>query len=100
MSHVKIFVIVGQVKSEKGSFPIYTAVKKDGTRIPLKFVKTVLTRPDSRSYITCPVTAVHEGKDRKGYRCLWVKEVTSIEPAVENVDDASERLGADFEITD
>ncbi len=67
-------------------FPIYATTATDATRLPVKFTKTV--SPDKRPTKACllkiPYDAVHKGKDRRGYDCLWVSDIAAILPLMKS----------------
>lgn len=96
---VSIRVTVRNILTDKNSFDVYEAITKDGTRKTLKFTKDVVNRPTKSSIITCPVEAVRDAKDRKGYPCIWVNEVLSIEPLFKEGDNA-EKLSVLFDVYD
>lgn len=97
MNTIKIPVTVRTMKYEGNVFDVYETTLKDGTKRPLKFTKDVQNRPIISGFIICPITAVHDGKDRKGYRCVWVSAINEWQPKVTE-ESAAEELSKIFDL--
>lgn len=77
---IKIKCIAREVKTTNGAFMTYSTTLDDGTNKRLKFKRTVANPPISSCYIVCNTADVHDGKDRKGYDCVWVGAILEMLP--------------------
>lgn len=75
---------VRKIKSEKGEFFAYSASKKTGGYITVKFTKSVEVKPERHSFITVNVNnmsiATETNKKGEKFDVLWVSKIEKIEP--------------------
>lgn len=76
-------------------FFAYETTLKDGTLRRLKFRKEV-SAPEKSCYLRVSAENLNDGKDKKGYPCVWVSKIDEILP----FEDGSSRVKRLSEIFD
>ena len=79
-----IDLCVRKVKSEKGDFFVYSASKKTGGYVTVKFTKSVEEKPIRHSFITVNVNnmslSYETNKKNEIFDVLWISKIEKIEP--------------------
>ncbi len=65
--------------SDGREFFYYETTLKDGTLRRLKFRKEVKA-PEKSCYLKVASENINDGKDKKGYPCIWVSKIDEILP--------------------